>query len=156
MDTSRIRASQHCRQRGSAYVMVLLTAMIATVVGLSGLYAIRIQHRSSELTGDGEAARFYAISAVDRGLLIIEQNPVPTDWRNLLANNGGFPILNDKIGRDLHSLQAVDPLDGDLNNGDHAVLLTGIGYVGEAVFKLQVQLDGSGKPVPGTWRRVVD
>jgi len=142
--------------RGSAYVMVLMTAILATVVGLSGLYSARVQRRASELDADAAEARLYAISAVDRGLLIIDQNSDPADWRNLLSNNGGFPILNRDIGRGAYSLNATDPSDGDLASGDDPVTLTGIGAVGQTLYMLELQLDAGGNPIPGTWRRVVD
>lgn len=148
--------NHHHNHRGTAYIVVLATSMIITVVGLSAMVAGRVQHRVAGSTRDFAEARLYAMSAVDLGFLLIEQNPPDTNWRNLLGNNGGFPIQDRTIGRGRLTLQAQDPLDGDLNNGPDPVFLTGIGELGDTRYKLQVQLDGSGSPVPGTWQRVVD
>ena len=106
------------------------------------------------MTDDFCQARGYAVCAVDAGFMVIMQSP--TGWRNLFGNNGGFPFLDVPFNGGRFSLQAIDPLDGDLNNGDHPVLLIGIGYCGNARYMLQVELDGSGALVPGTWQRVVD
>lgn len=142
-------------RRGSAYFMILVTAMIATMFGVSGIILARVQHRSSTITADWTEADGYAIAALDLGFLTVEQNPV--SWRALLAANSGIPISNRAIGRGTCSLVATDPADGNLlNNMTDPVLLTGEGRVGEALFKWQVTLDGSGAPVPGSFRRAVN
>ena len=157
MNTHAVKTSCHRRVRGSAYLLVLTTAVIVTTVGLSALALARVQNRVQRISAASAEARFYAVSAIDNGLFLIQQNPDPATWRSMLSNNGGFPLLNKPVGSGTFILQAVDPVDGDLtNNNSDPVQLTGIGYADQAVFKFQVQLDGSGKPVAGTWRRVVD
>lgn len=87
------------------------------------------------------------------GLLLIQRNP--SDWRGTFAGSGGsLPEMD--IGSGTFALEAVDPVDGDLLNGSDPVLLTGIGRVGRARYKLQVRLEANGSPTPGTWRHVVD
>ena len=150
--TTRIAFASHHGRRGSVYVAILGASMIVTVIGLSALLATRIEHRSVAGAGDFAKARFYAVSAIDRMLLVIQQG---SEWRKLFAY-GALPA-SQPIGNGSMGIEAIDPVDGDLaNNGTDPVLLTGIGYSGNARYKLQVMLDGNGIPTPGTWRRVVD
>jgi len=153
---ARLRAfrSRHGR-RGSAYIMILVTAMMASTFGLAGMYVSRVQNRNTGLMGDWKEAETYAMSAIDLGLLIILQNP--TDWRTRLEADSFTPINKQAIGRGTCTTVAADPVDGSIsNNNTDAVLLTGIGEVGKSVFKWQVKLDANGELVPGSWRRVVD
>ncbi|MEX2670991.1 MAG: LamG domain-containing protein [Phycisphaeraceae bacterium] len=56
---------QHARQRGTVYLVALSTAMIVAVMGVSGLLAVRVQHRSTQLNADLIAARSHARSAAE-------------------------------------------------------------------------------------------
>lgn len=153
MNTPNHKRCRRRRQRGSVYIMILITSMLAIGVGLSGWYGMRLKRRVRQMTDDITEARCYAISALDHGLFLIQQNP--SSWRSLFAANGGWPIQDRTIGRGTHSLRALDRLDGDLNNGPDPVELTATGTLGQATYKLGLQLDGNGSPVPGSWRRVV-
>lgn len=153
---ARLRAyrSRHGR-RGSAYIMILMTAMMASTFGLAGMYVSRVQNRNTSLMGDWKDAETCAMSAIDLGLLIVMQNP--EDWRTRMEANTRTPIDKQAIGRGTCTTVASDPVDGDLaNNKTDPVVLTGIGRVGKAVFKWQVKLDANGELVPGSWRRIVD
>lgn len=142
------------RRRGSVYLAVLGAATMVTIIGLSALLIARVQHRRASETSDLAQARLCALSGVDMGFLLIERNP--TTWRSTFdAAGGALPAAD--IGSGSFALEAVDPVDGDLvNNSTDPVLLTGIGYVGRARYKLQVRLEPNGSPTPGTWRHVVD
>jgi type II secretory pathway component PulK len=142
------------RRRGSVYVAVLAAAMIVTVIGLSALLAARVRHRGERATADFAQARVNALSAIDMGFFLIEQNP--GTWRTILDQGPASPLTNQSIGNGSFSLEAMDPVDGDIDLGTDPVLLTGVGSAGQARFKLQVQLDGSGRVVPDSWRQTVD
>lgn len=146
---------KRAERRGGTYVLVLTTMMIATTLGVSGVLTARVHHRTAELSGDFAAARVNALAGIDLALFIIDQNPTQTEWRNHFGNGAG-PIENLPLGRGTVSCLAVDEGDGDLNNGPDPVVLTGVGEVGDAVYKIEVRLDGDGAVVPGTYQRVVD
>lgn len=142
-----------CKQcdGGSVYIAVLGAAIIVTVIGLSALLVARVQQRSASGTSHFAKARLNAQSAVEMGLFLIKQNP--TTWRSDFA--AGVIPTNQPLGKEgSFSLEAVDPVDGSLtNNSTDPVLLIGIGYAGQARYKLQVQLTPDGALQPGTWRR---
>ncbi len=129
------RSSRHLR-RGSIYMAVLSAALIVTVIGLSSIAVVRVQRRAAEGTSDFSQARLYAQSGVEMGLLWIDTDP---DWRNTYPN--GEWVSNVPIGNGRFSLEGIDPGDGDLTNSDmDPLLLTGIGFKGDARYKLQVTL----------------
>ncbi len=141
------------RRRGSVYLAVLGAATIVSIIGLSALLIARINLRRATDTTDLAQARLCAMSGVDMGLLMAEQNR--DTWRNVFIDAGGaLPKVD--IGCGSFELRAVDPVDGDLSEGYDPILLTAIGYAGRARYKLQVQLEPNGLPTPGTWRQVVD
>ena len=139
------------RRRGSAYLAVLGAATIVSIIGLSALLIARINLRRATDTTDLAQARLCAMSGVNMGLLMIEQNR--DTWRDTFIDAGGtLPKVD--IGCGSFELNAVDPVDGDLADGDDPILLTASGYAGRACYKLQVQLEPNGLPTPGTWRQV--
>ncbi|KPK80122.1 MAG: hypothetical protein AMJ81_12455 [Phycisphaerae bacterium SM23_33] len=153
MSVSVTRPRGRRRRQGTAYIAVLGAATIVTIIGLSALVIARLQRRMAGRTNDFAEARLYALSGVDMGLLQIKKNP--GSWRSDFAV-GSLPT-DRPIGRGTFSVVAADPVDGDLtNNSTDPVLLTGIGYAGQARYKLQVRLESTGAPTPGTWRQVVD
>lgn len=141
-------------RRGAAYVLILMTAMIATTLGVSGLYASRVRSRTAGVSAELVQARLNALAGLDHGLLIIQQNP--STWRSVLASNGGRPIDGIALGGGTVTLLAEDLVDGDLETGADPVRLTGTGTVGRAVYRLRVDLDGRGLVVAGSYRRAVD
>jgi len=139
--------------RGSVYVMVLASAALVTAIGLSGLLAARVQHRQFQYTGDFTKARFYALSGIDSGFLIIERNP--HGWRGMLWQMSQMSFVQ-PIGDGTFELRAAFTSDGDGDWTDDSIALIGIGHCRQARYKLQVQLDANGAPVPGTWRQLTD
>ena len=150
----RRRIKGHRAPRGSVYIIVLASATLVTAIGLSALLAARVQHRQSQYTGDFGKARLYALSGIDMGLLTIKNNSL--QWRTILRGMSQVPMVQPIAdGRfELLGVLIDDNGDGDWANGTIALL--GIGYCRTARYKLQVQLDGSGAPVPGTWRQLTD
>lgn len=142
-------------RRGTAYLLVLMVSLLVTVIGLSSLLESRVQRRASEAAADLIAARSYALSAIEVGLWQID------NWSTWRSNwTTGWLPTNQTIGDGTLSLEAVDPIDGDLkNNTTDPVVLTGIGMKGAARHKMQVTVEfDTGEPqfAAGSWKQVVD
>ena len=143
-------------RRGSVYLIVLSVSMIVLVIGLSGLMVSRIEQRSASAVSDMTHARLHALAAVEIGMFIMEADPL--NWRALFK--AGFLPTDMPLGNGTLTLEAADPLDGDLTNGAaDPVLFTGIGIEGAARHKLQVTITFAGGVAefqPGSWKQVVD
>lgn len=143
-------------RRGSVYLIVLSVSMIVLVIGLSGLMVSRIEQRSASAVSDMTQARLLALAAVEIGMFIMEANPL--NWRE--AFKAGVLPTDMPLGNGTLTLEAADPLDGDLANGAaDPVLFTGIGIDGGARHKLQVTITFTGGVAefqPGSWKQVVD
>lgn len=141
------------RSRGSVYILVLGASLLVAVIGISALMAARVQRRATQASAGMAQTRQLACSAIDLGLLAIQQNP--TTWRTLFT--AGTLPTDLSLGSGLLTLTAVDPIDSDLtNNTTDPVVLTGVGSVGQARYMLEVTLNGDGTIAPGTWKRVVN
>ena len=56
------------RRRAAMYMIVLMTALLVTVIGLGGLMAARTQFYIGQSNDRAMQARFYAQSAIDLGI----------------------------------------------------------------------------------------
>ncbi len=143
-------------RRGSVYLIVLSVSMIVLVIGLSGLMVSRIEQRSASAVSDMTHARLHALAAVEMGMFLIEAKPL--SWRE--SFKVGVLPTDMPLGNGTLTLEAVDPVDGDLtNHKDDPVLFTGIGIEGGARHKLQVTITFTGGVAdfqPGSWKQVVD
>lgn len=128
------------RCRGSVYLLVLGTAMLVTLLGLSALLLVRVERRMDTAAQDAVQARLFAQSAIELALQRMAADPM---WRHRHAN--GAWTADATLGRGSISYRFTDPGDGDLDDDrTDPVLLTGRGRVGEAVRMCQVRLE-----VPG-------
>lgn len=124
------------QRKAMSYVLVLGTAMVITVIGLSALSTMRLRWRSTKNSTDFLQTRLYAQSAIDIGLFYIENTP---DWRNVRPS--GLWVDRAPFGNGFYSITGIDPIDNDLSDSAvDPVILTGIGFQGDARFKLQVTL----------------
>ena len=143
-------------RRGSVYLIVLSVSMIVLVIGLSGLMVSRIEQRSASAVSDMTQARLHALAAVEMGMYLIEATPL--SWRE--SFKAGVLPTDMPLGNGTLTLQAADPVDGDLtNNAGDLVLFTSIGMEGGARHKLQVTITFAGGVAefqPGSWKQVVD
>jgi len=120
---------------GSVYIIVLSVSMMVTIIGLASLFAVRVQRRSAEITKDCVEARLCAQSAIELGLLYV-QDP---NWRTTWPNSTW--LSNQSLGSGSFSLEGIDPTDGDLANSQYnPLVLTGLGTKGIACHKTQVML----------------
>lgn len=136
-----MRSTPRCRRRATAYFVVLVSASMVTMVGLSALVAHRVQLRISEQESGLAEARFYARSAIEMGLLWIEDDP---DWRD--NRSSGVWVADVPIGEGSFSLEGIDPSDKDLaDSASDLLVLIGTGAKGTARYKLQVTLVPQGQ-----------
>lgn len=153
----RPRASyaRRIRRRGTTYVLVLLISTLVLVVGLGGFQTSRVLHRQAQVLSDHTSTRNLAVSAVDLGLRILNEE---TNWRTGRAE--GIWISELACGDGTVSLEVSDPSgQAFLGQPTDPVQFAATGAHGMARFKLEVtvSLDG-GSPafVAGSWRQVVD
>lgn len=139
------------RRRGSVYLVVLGSATLVTVIGLSALATARLQNRQARSTGDLAQARLYALSAIETGLLAVSDSPF--GWKTVFWQ---MPNSAQQIGNGRFTLQAAFIADGDGDYRDDDVMLTGIGHCGQARYILRVRLDTDGAITPGTWRQITN
>lgn len=134
--------SRH-RRRGSVYVLVLGATMLVMTIGLTALYAARVENRSTTTSNDLVASRLYAQAAIEMGMFWIMDDP---NWR--ITRTSGWWTVDTGIGDGTYSLQVIDPVDGILSNSSiDQIVMLGVGMKGDARHMLSVILNPS---VPST------
>jgi hypothetical protein len=125
------------RRSGGVYIAVLGSAMIIALLGMCALMGQRIQNRLVRSSSDIRQAQLNANTAVELALLTMKQD---TNWR---ANNvNGNWFVNRSTGNGTCTVNVVDPVDSSLtNNPDDFVVVTGIGYAGQAEQRVKVTID---------------
>ena len=118
------------RRRGASYVFFLGTAMLVTVIGLSALTVVRVKRQGAEAVNDHVAARIYAQSAVEQGLLAIYSND---KWRDLYAHNTWSATQS--IGAGMFAWKLVDEINNSLTLDRNA----------------RLRVYGKGARGPSTW-----
>ncbi len=155
-ETTRSARDGLARRTGrgaAAYVFFLGTTTLVMVIALSAMTVMRIESRGTDDNTDAMAARFYARSAIELGLLKIRDDP---DWRTNLGN--GTWIDEQAIGAGTMTLEVtiLSNMDGNANNDP--VTFTAIGRQGNACHKMSVQLEplsdlGGLIFLPGSWKQ---
>ncbi len=137
MTRGHTSSSPHRRcRRGTVYVLVLVSTMIVTVIGLIGLTIVRQDLARSELDADKIKAGLYAQSAIELGLTEIRNN---TSWRSSWTNAG--TVFTRTIGRGRSSLVISDTADSSLaDDQSERFLMRGIGTSGAARQMIEVQV----------------
>lgn len=126
--------------RGSAYVLILTSAMVVTLMGLAALTAVRLQLRGAVDTADVGQARLNALTAIEIGLLTLNGDP---DWRSNFSS--GNWITDQSNGDGAFSLDVIDPNDGDFRTYVCGpVEMIGIGDHGQAHYEYRVLLESDG------------
>ncbi len=138
----RTRAGGRAARRAGVYLAVLGAAIVVSILGLSAMAVVRLEHVASETASDAVKARAYAESAVELGMLEIERNVL---WR--LRPDGAWET-NKPIGDGTYSLEVRDPYDGALAGNDRdPVVVRGIGEKGQARHIVEVTLVDRGDAV---------
>ncbi len=137
----RIRR-RHFR-RGSAYIVILGTAMIITVIGISAITLTRVQIRSANWVNDAVKARTCAQTGMQWALYKISSEP---DWRTARAN--GQWVADQVIDDGTFTVWVTDPVDGDLADSisDPIRIKVG-GYMGKARQMIQLECVPDVKPL---------
>ncbi|MHC4628439.1 MAG: carbohydrate binding domain-containing protein [Planctomycetota bacterium] len=124
-------------RRGSVYVCVLGTALLITGIGLSSLWAMRVQRRTAGVGEGVVQARIAAGSFLDVALLRIANDPL---WRSAYTHNAW--IAGETVDNVSYTFKLLDEQDGDLANDDtQPVRLYAKATVGEAVRICSVLLE---------------
>lgn len=127
--------TRRSRSTGSVYLHVLGASMLVTIVGLAAVSAVRLQTRATQRASDLAEARACAVSAVELGLLHVED----PNWRTIWPN--GAWLSTKALGDGTFTLEGVDPQDGDLSDSEfEPLVLTGTGIKGIARHKARVTL----------------
>jgi Tfp pilus assembly protein PilX len=150
IDLPSARRSDRRARRGSAYVLILMTTMIVTVIGLSAVALSRVELRRSNGVADARAARGAARAAIEFGFLKIASE---TTWSNLGTSNPAW-ATNVSFHGGSFSLTRLaydntDPLNDRLT-------LLAVGTHGEAVFRLKVVIVGGTRIESEDWTQVVN
>lgn len=130
-----MRLNHHLRT-GSVYVALLGVATIVGVIGVSALTATRLQRRMSAGSDDSAQARLHARSAIDWGLILVEENP---GW--IAALGDAFAIQQVSVGTGHFNLEGSIP--GGVSLGEamcQPITFTGDGFQGEARRACQAML----------------
>ena len=148
-------------RRGSAYILVLGTAMIVTTIGMSSLLLMRVHTHVANASRDEVKARFFGPSVADLATFRIASNAA---WRTAYTNDAW--TNEQTVGELKFRYKLIDEADGDLgDDGYQRARLYAKATVGSAVriysVMLEPDVDGGGAltgsvtPVPGTWRQEV-
>lgn len=121
-------------RRGSVYLVVLGSALIVSVIGVSALVAVQTRQRASEGGRDFVATRYQAQAAVELGMLMVNENDA---WREEQTDGEWYSA--EPLGLGSFTLNVRDPADDDLQDGPcDGLILTGFGAQGPARYGLQV------------------
>lgn len=102
------------RRRGSAYIAVLGTAMLVTVISMASIAAVRVRFRSGNLTSDTASADLLAQSMMQLAIDRISRDPM---WRiNHTHNNWTSP---EPLGDGTACYMLFDETDADLADDPH-------------------------------------
>ena len=119
----------------------MLTALLVSLFGLSGLTLVRIERERASVTIDRVVARRNARSAVELALRVIAND---SDWRNTYLN--GQETAPQLIGSAANGTVSwlLKDSDGSLTDADTDLRLHGVGRVGNAVQVSSVKVISSG------------
>lgn len=112
---------------GSAYIMVLASAIVVTAITLGGLALNRVQRDSFQSQEDIRRARMAAASALEASSQILSPRVGP---RGQFASGDGLPKSIDGVAL---SYEVIDPIDANLaNDVTHPIEITVEARIGAA------------------------
>lgn len=123
-------------RRGSVYVIVLISSMIVTTIGLSAMLAVRIQFQIGQKVQQTVQAQLSARAGLEMALYAIEQDP---NWRSNLATGLWTPDTTMDGGSFKWRLTRTDPADPY-----SSAVLTASGTAQDATRMVQVTLVSNG------------
>lgn len=130
-------------RRGGVYLAVLGAAMVVTIIGLSAMSVVRLEHLTAEAGTDAVKARFAAESALELAMLETRSNAL---WR--VTNPNGVWSANQTLGDATFSIAGRDPYDSNLaDSARDPVVIRGVGTRGQARHIAEVTLVDSGTTI---------
>ena len=131
-----VTGRRHAR-RGGAYVLVLGSCMLVTILGLTAIAASRGLARIGTADNDQVHAQAHAQSAIGLGRFWIAQDPM---WRTT-RTAGSWTPFPQPVGRGSFTLEVTNPNAVTLGNSImDPVVLTGTGFSGTARHRTQLTL----------------
>lgn len=131
---------KHDRRHGAAYVLVLCTGFLLTVVGLGVIASSRSTTRAISANSHLLEATLLAENGVEWGLSAIKND---ANWRTTYTNNVASPSIT--VGNGRYAFKLVDETDGVLSNStSDAVRIYGMGWRGSAMRAFSVKAVGTG------------
>lgn len=123
-------------RRGAIYVLVLISSLIVTLIGILAHRMVLSQARVARLHAQQDRAAALAESAVQWGIHYVT---LKDDWRSVLTS--GDIVRTMTLGDGQISITVTDEGDGDLADSDSdAFTITGTGTIGDAVQTYKVTL----------------
>ncbi len=112
-------------RRGGVYIVILMSVLIVTTIGLSGVALVQAKERQARTAAAAAEARLLARSAVEAAMQFIAADP---DWRSHIGDHTEFSGL--AFGHGTFGVTFIDPVDGDLTDDDRdPVVIRGQGRV---------------------------
>lgn len=122
--------------RGTVYLLVLMSSVIVTLIGLMGFRMLRAQAAIAQSDTEREEALVIAESAVQWGVHIVT---LKGDWRDDVSS--GVPIRTGAFGQGSMTVTITDKDDGDLADDiTDEFVIAGTGVVGDAQQTLEVTM----------------
>jgi hypothetical protein len=116
------------RARGTAYLMVLATCVLVTVMGVSSVMAMRVYQKTANLQADGIGARLNALAGVETVARMMKADP---NWRT--NNPSGTWGTSVAVGTGSMTYSVTDAVDGVLSNSNcDPVVVRSYGFQGKA------------------------
>jgi len=131
-------------RRGTIYILVLMTAVIVTLIGILGFRMVESQARVARIDAQRDNAATLAESAVQWGIHYVM---LADGWRDSVSSGANIRTMT--LGDGQISVLLFDP-DGDLADDDtDAVTIVGTGTMGDATQSYAVTLEpGTDGPHP--------
>lgn len=134
--TTRRSPKRLLARRGSAYVVVLTTSAMVSLLALAAFSIASDSVEEADAGADAQAARTLARAAVEIGVQMLHSS---SDWRTDLGN--GDWVTDLPLADGLLTITAIDPADNDVtNNPADPLVIRGTAVVGDARQMLEVKL----------------
>jgi hypothetical protein len=138
------RWSHRDARSGGTYLLVLATTLLASVMGMGALLVVRTQVRTEAQMEQISQTRWDVLSAIDLGRRWIASD---VNWRA----NRSTGVWADRwaIGDGTFSLEASDPIDGNIGNRPHdPVILRATANRGNVRQLMETRLNAQPTPLP--------
>ncbi len=147
-NSSRTAPGSSCPQRtrrGSVYLLVLGTATLLTIIGLSIAVTSRLNIRHAAAAGDADESAVLGVSALELAVSSVNND---ASWRSARASDVMGPSVS--LGQGKVMWKQVDEVDGDIaNNPNQPVRLWGKAIVGNSTRQYSIQVTPAGeRPLP--------